>query len=103
CIWRRSPAISTYDASWPSSDPWLVPAPGRRSSPRATQAGQPPDPFPPVSPERSAMPTPSPGYAITVRLDAPASARATGDLVAALRRGGGTGSAAPVAAPPDAA
>jgi malate dehydrogenase (oxaloacetate-decarboxylating) len=43
------------------------------------------------------MPTPSPGYAITVRLDAPASARATGDLVAAVSGAGGSVTALDVA------
>ena len=43
------------------------------------------------------MPTPSPGYAITVRVDAPASARATGDLVAAVSGAGGSVTALDVA------
>jgi malate dehydrogenase (oxaloacetate-decarboxylating) len=43
------------------------------------------------------MPTPSPGYAITLRLEAPASARATGDLVAAVTRAGGAVTALDVA------
>jgi malate dehydrogenase (oxaloacetate-decarboxylating) len=43
------------------------------------------------------MPTPSPGYAITVRVDAPSSARATGDLVAAVSGAGGSVTALDVA------
>ena len=43
------------------------------------------------------MPTPSPGYAITVRVEAPASARATGDLVAAVSKAGGSVTALDVA------
>ena len=36
------------------------------------------------------MATPSPGYSITVRMDVPSSARATGDLVAAVAWAGGS-------------
>ena len=36
------------------------------------------------------MATPSPGYSITVRMDVPSSARATGDLVAAVTGAGGS-------------
>jgi malate dehydrogenase (oxaloacetate-decarboxylating) len=36
------------------------------------------------------MATPSPGYSITVRMDVPSSARATGDLVAAVAGAGGS-------------
>ncbi len=43
------------------------------------------------------MATPSPGYSITVRVDAPSSARATGDLVAAVSAAGGSVTALDVA------
>jgi malate dehydrogenase (oxaloacetate-decarboxylating) len=43
------------------------------------------------------MATPSPGYSITVRMDVPSSARATGDLVAAVTGAGGSVTALDVA------
>ena len=43
------------------------------------------------------MATPSPGYSITVRMEVPSSARATGDLVAAVTGAGGSVTALDVA------
>jgi malate dehydrogenase (oxaloacetate-decarboxylating) len=43
------------------------------------------------------MATPSPGYSITVRMDVPSSARATGDVVAAVTGAGGSVTALDVA------
>jgi len=43
------------------------------------------------------MATPSPGYSITVRMEVPSSARATGDVVAAVTGAGGSVTALDVA------
>src|SRR4051794_4458724 len=45
--------------------------------------------MPPPAPEEMTMPSPSPGYSITVRVQAPTTAGATGDLATAVAKAGG--------------